>query len=94
MCLAVPGKITSISGDEPLARTARVDFGGILKEVSLAFVPEAEPGDYVIVHAGFALSRVNEEEASKVFEYLREMEELNELNEDGAEKVAAPPLGP
>lgn len=94
MCLAVPGKITSISGDEPLARTARVDFGGILKEVSLAFVPEAEPGDYVIVHAGFALSRVDEEEAGKVFEYLREMEELNELNEDGAEKVAAPPLGP
>jgi hydrogenase expression/formation protein HypC len=94
MCLAVPGKITSISGDEPLARTARVDFGGILKEVSLAFVPEAEPGDYIIVHAGFALSRVDEEEAGKVFEYLREMEELNELNEDGAEKVAAPPLGP
>ena len=79
MCLAVPGKITSISGEDPLIRTGKVDFGGILKEVSLAYVPEAEIGDYVIVHVGFAISRVDEEEAQKVFEYLREMEELSEL---------------
>ena len=65
MCLAIPGKITSISGDDPLMRTGKVDFGGILKEVSLAFVPEANVGDYVIVHVGFALSRVDEEEANR-----------------------------
>src|ERR1035441_7666958 len=84
MCLAIPGKITNISGEDPLMRTGKVDFGGILKEVSLAFVPEAQLGDYVIVHAGFALSRVDEAEAQQVFEYLREMQELTELEDSGA----------
>ncbi len=84
MCLAIPGKITSISGDDPLLRTGKIDFGGILKEANLAYVPEAQVGDYVIVHVGFAISRVDEEEAHKVFEYLREMEELSELAEGGA----------
>jgi len=79
MCLAVPGKLLSISGDEPLARTGRVSFGGIVKEVSLAYVPDVQVGDYVIVHVGFALSRVDEEEAQRVFEYLAEMGELGEL---------------
>jgi len=79
MCLAVPGKITSITGDDPLTRTGKVDFGGILKEISLAYVPEAQVGDYAIVHVGFAISLVDQEEAEKVFEYLREMEELAEL---------------
>ena len=79
MCLAVPGKIISISGDEPLTRTGRVNFGGIVKEASLAYVPEAEVGDYVIVHVGFAISRVDEQEAQRVFEYLREMDDLGEL---------------
>ena len=79
MCLAIPGKITSISGEDPLMRTGKVDFGGILKEVSLAYVPEARLGDYVIVHVGFALSRVDEAEAQQVFEYLRQMEDLSEL---------------
>jgi hydrogenase expression/formation protein HypC len=83
MCLAVPGKITSITGEDPLTRMGKVDFGGILKEVSLAYVPEVKVGDYVIVHVGFALSRVDEDEAQKVFEYLREMQELSEL--DGQE---------
>jgi hydrogenase expression/formation protein HypC len=84
MCLAVPGKITSVSGEDPLMRTGKVDFSGILKEVSLAYVPEANVGDYVIVHVGFALSRVDEEEAKQVFEYLRQMEELSELQDSGA----------
>ena len=79
MCLAVPGKIISISGDEPLTRTGRVNFGGIVKEASLAYVPEAKVGDYVIVHVGFAISMVDEQEAQRVFEYLREMEDLGEL---------------
>ena len=81
MCLAIPGKVTSISGEDPLMRTGKVDFGGILKEVSLAYVPEATVGQYVIVHVGFAISRVDEAEAKQVFEYLREMEELSELEE-------------
>jgi hydrogenase expression/formation protein HypC len=76
MCLAVPGRITEIRGGDPAARTGTVDFGGVAKEINLTFVPEAVEGDYVLVHAGFALNTVDEEEAKKVFEYLREMEEL------------------
>jgi len=83
MCLAIPGKITSVTGDDPLWRTGKVDFGGIIKEVSLAYVPDAQIGDYVIVHVGFALSRLDETEANKVFEYLRQMDELSELKEGG-----------
>lgn len=85
MCLAVPGKIVSISGESPLERKGKIDFGGILKEASLAYVPECNVGDYVIVHVGFALSRVDEAEANKVFEYLRQMESLEELKEPGDE---------
>ena len=81
MCLAIPGKITSIAGDDLLSRTGKVDFGGILKEVSLAYVPEAKVGEYVVVHVGFAISRLDESEANKVFEYLREMDELAEFKE-------------
>lgn len=83
MCLAVPGKIVSIAGDDPLERTGKIDFGGILKQASLAYVPEANIGDYVIVHVGFALSRVDEAEAAKIFEYVRQMEaeSLDELKE-------------
>jgi hydrogenase expression/formation protein HypC len=80
MCLAVPGKIISVSGED-LARQARVDFGGVLKEVNLAYVPEAKIGDYVLVHVGFAIGIVDEEEAAKVFGYLKEMDELGELAE-------------
>ena len=65
-------------------RMGKIDFGGILKEASLAYVPEANVGDYVIVHVGFAISRLDEEEANKVFEYLKQMEELDELQEAGA----------
>ena len=97
MCLAVPGKITSISGDDPLMRTGKVDFGGILKEVSLAYVPEVKIGDYVIVHVGFALSKVDEAEAMQVFEYLREMQELSDLEDAESAApgtpVAKPPSG-
>lgn len=82
MCLAVPGKIISISGEDALNRMGRVNFGGIIKEANLAYVPEAKVGDYVIVHVGFAISMVDEQEASRVFEYLNEMDELREL-EDG-----------
>jgi hydrogenase expression/formation protein HypC len=73
MCLAVPGKIVSISGDEPIMRTARVSFGGVIKEVCLAYVPEAQVDDYVIVHAGFALSQIDEAEAQRMFDDLRQL---------------------
>jgi hydrogenase expression/formation protein HypC len=81
MCLAVPGMIKSIAGDDPLFRSGKVNFGGIVKDVNLSYVPEARVGDYVIVHVGFALSVVDEKEAMQVFEYLREMGELEELKE-------------
>lgn len=81
MCLAIPGKILSISGDDALTRMGRIDFSGVVKPASLAYVPEAKIGDYVIVHVGFALSKVDEAEARKVFEYLKQMGELAELEE-------------
>jgi hydrogenase expression/formation protein HypC len=82
MCLAVPGKIMSITGEDTLERTGRVSFGGVIKEVNLAYVPEAQPGDYVIVHVGFALSIVDEAEAARVFDYLEQMGELGELQNE------------
>jgi hydrogenase expression/formation protein HypC len=81
MCLAVPGKLETISGDDPLFRSGRVSFSGVLKEVSLACLPEAQVGDYVLVHVGMAIGRVDEEEALKIFGYLREMNELADLEE-------------
>jgi hydrogenase expression/formation protein HypC len=81
MCLAIPGKVVSISGDDPLTRMGKIDFSGVVKQVSLAYVPEVQIGDYVIVHVGFALSKVDEAEAQKVFEYLKQMDELGELKE-------------
>lgn len=81
MCLAVPGKIISIEEADATFRTGRVDFAGIIKNVSLSYVPGAKIGDYVMVHVGFALSIVDEDEAGQVFKYLREMGELTELSE-------------
>ena len=84
MCLAIPGKVESISGgDDPITRMGRINFGGVIKEASLAYVPEVNVGDYVIVHVGFALSKVDEDEAQKVFGYLKQMLELDELKEGG-----------
>jgi hydrogenase expression/formation protein HypC len=81
MCLAVPGKILSIRGDDPMTRTGRVSFGGIIKEANLSCVPEARVDDYVLVHVGFALSVVDPEEARRVFAYLEQMNETAELKE-------------
>ncbi len=80
MCLAVPGKIVTILDEDPLTRRGKVDFGGIQKEVNLAFVPEARVGDYVMVHVGVAISVVDEAEAHRVFEYLQQIDELEERN--------------
>ena len=81
MCLAIPGKVVSISGDDILTRMGKINFGGIVKEACLAYVPEVTIGDYVIVHVGFALSKVDETAAQKVFEYLKQMNELGDLTE-------------
>jgi hydrogenase expression/formation protein HypC len=80
MCLAVPGKILSVSGEDS-TRTGVVSFGGAHKEASLAFVPEAKVGDYVLVHAGFAISVVDADEAAQTLEYFRQIGELGELEE-------------
>jgi len=74
MCLAIPGKVIEVHESLDWLRTGKVDFGGVIKEVSLALVPEAVIGDYVIVHVGMALSKIAEEEAQQVFAYLRQME--------------------
>ena len=82
MCLAVPGKIISIDGADPVFRNGKVSFGGIQKNINLAYVPEAKIGDYVLVHVGFAISTIDEAEAQEVFEYLRQIGELAELEEN------------
>ena len=80
MCLAIPGKIESIETmDDGMVRMAKVSFGGIIKDVSLEMVPEAEINDYVLVHVGVAISRVNEDEAHRVYQYLKEVGELMDL---------------
>jgi len=84
MCLAVPGKILSTSGED-FARMARVSFGGIIKEISLAYVPEAQEGSYVLVHVGFAISVMDETEAMRTWDILQKMGELQELEPQGGE---------
>ena len=80
MCLAIPGKIESIETlYDGTMKMARVSFGGIIKEVSLEMVPEAHVDDYVLVHVGVAISKVNEEEAHRVYQYLKEVGELMDL---------------
>lgn len=75
MCLGIPGEILEIWGDEALSRRARVSFGGAVREVCMAGVPDAEPGEFVIVHAGFALNRLNRAEADEVAGYLKRIRE-------------------
>lgn len=79
MCLGIPGRVEAITDTGELTRSGRVSFGGIQKDVNLAYVPEAKVGDYVIVHVGFAISVIDEAEARQVFAYLDEMDELDEI---------------
>jgi hydrogenase expression/formation protein HypC len=79
MCLGVPGKVMEIEESALGMPMGRVSFGGITKEVCLAYTPEARVGDYVVVHVGFSLSKIDEDEARRVFDYLAEMGELQEL---------------
>lgn len=83
MCLAIPGKLTTITGQlDDTFRFGSVSFGGIMKEVNLSMVPQAQVGDYVLVHVGVAISIVDEEEALKTFEYIRQIGELNDLTSE------------
>ncbi|MBN1517683.1 HypC/HybG/HupF family hydrogenase formation chaperone [Candidatus Sumerlaeota bacterium] len=81
MCLGIPGRIESIDNEDALARSGTVRFGGVGKTVNLAYVPEAEAGDYVIVHVGFAISVIDAEEAEKTLAMIEEMEGLADLEE-------------
>ena len=73
MCLAIPGELLSIEGNDPLTREGRIAFAGIVKRANLAYVPEAKPGDYVLVHAGFAIAVIDAEQAHRTLAYLDEI---------------------
>ena len=79
MCLGVPGKVIETSVSPTGMKMGRVSFSGIVKQVCLEYEPEADVGDYVIVHVGFAISRLDEEEAMEVFKFLDQMDDLGEL---------------
>jgi hydrogenase expression/formation protein HypC len=85
MCLAVPGKLLEIQGEDALGRKGRVSFGGVIKEISLACVPEVRVGDYVLVHVGVAIGVIDETEAEETFQYLRTMGVLGELEPETAD---------
>lgn len=78
MCLAVPGRVVSVEGADPAFRSGNVDFCGIRRIVNLAFTPDVVPGDFVLVHVGFALTRIDEEEAARTFQYLAQIGALEE----------------
>jgi hydrogenase expression/formation protein HypC len=80
MCLGIPGKLIEVYEQDGLPM-GKVEFGGIVRETCLAYTPEAKVGDYVIVHVGFAISRLDEDEAQEVFSYLDQIGELGELED-------------
>ena len=77
MCLGVPGKVLSVEGED-FARTGKVEFGGVSREISLAYVPQAQVGDYVVAHVGFAISVIDEAEAERTLALLRELAEADD----------------
>jgi hydrogenase expression/formation protein HypC len=87
MCLAVPGKVIEIEGDGEL-RMGRVDFSGVQRQACLAYVPEVQVGDYVLVHVGFAISSIDEQAAHETLAALEEMGELTELADTSAATAA------
>ena len=89
MCLAVPGKVVEIIGDDPLLRSAKVSFAGVVKLISLTCTPEAKLGDFVLVHVGVAISTIDPQEAAETYQYLKAMGELDGL--DVAPATASPP---
>ncbi len=91
MCLAIPGKLIDIQEDPYGVLMGRANFGGIVKQVCLQYTPDVKPGDYVLVHVGFALGKVDEEEAQRTYRMLEEMEQLNELDEPEIAEKKQPP---
>lgn len=89
MCLAVPGKIIEVYQAGGL-RMCKIDFGGVLREACIETLPEAKPGDYTIIHAGFALNLLSEDEAEETLSLLREMGELSLEDEPGTEADMTP----
>jgi hydrogenase expression/formation protein HypC len=79
MCLAIPGKLIEIAYDPQGLKMGKANFGGIVKQICLEYTPEAIPGDYVLVHVGFALGKIDEEEAARTYQLLAEMDQLTEL---------------
>lgn len=88
MCLGIPGKIVEFFDQRGL-RMAKVQFGGIVREACLQYLPEANIGDYVVVHVGFAISKIDEEEAARTYKLLEEMEQLTELTAPVVEERVA-----
>jgi hydrogenase expression/formation protein HypC len=86
MCLAIPGKVIETFDKRGLLM-ARVQFGGIVREVCMEYVPETEVGEYVLVHVGFAISRIDEAEAERTYQVLRELDQLTELESPVVEEV-------
>ena len=83
MCLGIPGRVTETYREHDVLM-GKVDFGGVLRRVCLDHVADVRPGEYVLVHVGFALSRIDEAEAGRVFAFLRELDQLGELGEPPA----------
>ncbi len=81
MCLGIPGKVISIQTDTPMPM-GKVEFGGIAKDICLAYLPDVQVGEYVLVHVGFAISKVDEDEAAEIFRYIEQIGELSELEPD------------
>ena len=88
MCLGIPGKLLAVHEQDGLAM-GKVEFGGIAKDICLAYVPEAQVGDYVLVHVGFAISRIDEQEAQEIFSYIQQIEELSDLEDSDLPGAAA-----
>lgn len=84
MCLAIPGRISGLH-DSAGVPMAKVDFSGITRDACMSYLPDARVGDYVLVHVGFAISKLDEEEAATTYQYLSELDQLNELH-DGEEE--------
>lgn len=94
MCLAIPGRIVTVATDPSEGRMARVDFGGIVRNVCLDYLPEARPGSYVLVHVGFAISQVDEEEARRTYRLLAEIGALTELSDEPTPPPVCPTFPP
>ena len=95
MCLAIPGKLLAVAQDQNGVRMGRANFAGVVKEVCLEYTPEAQCGDYVLVHVGFALGKVDEEEARRTYEALESLNQLGDLDTPGIEDSESPSgLGP